>query len=74
MCKHEEKKCPRCNTPFECRVGDITHCQCYGITLTDEEKSFIEERYPDCLCRNCLVELKQRYTLFKEKYFVNGDR
>jgi len=74
MCKHEEKKCPRCNNPFECKVGDVMHCQCYGITFTTEEKAFIEERYADCLCRNCLLELKQRYTLFTEKYFANGSR
>jgi hypothetical protein len=74
MCKHEEKKCPRCQQPFECRVGDISHCQCTGLSFTAEEKAFIEERYTDCLCRSCLIELKQRSTLFKEKYFVNGDR
>jgi hypothetical protein len=74
MCKHEEKKCPRCQTPIECKVGDITHCQCFGISFTVEEKKFIEERYTDCLCRNCLQELKQRDTLFKEKFFVHGDK
>ena len=74
MCKHEQKTCPRCQAPFECKVGDVMHCQCNGITFTNEEKAFIEERYTDCLCRNCLMELKQRYTLFKEKYFQNGSR
>ena len=69
MCKHEEKSCPRCNAPFECKVGDITQCQCYGIKLTPEERTFIEDRYKDCLCRKCLEELKQRTILFKEKYF-----
>jgi hypothetical protein len=72
MCKHEQKTCPRCLAPFECKVGDVMHCQCYGITFTTDEKSFIEQRYTDCLCRNCLLELKQKYTLFKEKYFING--
>jgi hypothetical protein len=60
MCKHEEKKCPRCEQPFECKVGDIAHCQCYGILFTPEEKAFIEQRYDECLCRNCLLELKIR--------------
>lgn len=58
MCKHEEKYCPRCRAPFECKVGDIAQCQCYGVALTLEEKAFMEERYEDCLCRNCLMELK----------------
>lgn len=74
MCKHEEKNCPRCQAPFECKVGDVSHCQCFGITFTVEEKQFIEERYADCLCRNCLIELKQRDTLFKEKFYTHGHR
>ena len=69
MCKHEAKQCPRCANSFECKVGDIAHCQCYIIALSTEEKAFIEERYNDCLCSNCLQELKQRYVFFIEKYF-----
>lgn len=74
MCKHEEKKCPRCNGSFECKVGDVTHCQCFGIQFTTEEKALIEERYSDCLCRICLLELKQRDTFFKEKFFTHVNR
>jgi hypothetical protein len=70
MCRHEEKNCPRCGTKFECKPGSITECQCYGITLNDEERAFIEERYNDCLCRSCLLELKSRYVFFNEKYFL----
>ena len=60
---HETKTCPRCNNNFECKAGDIAHCQCSNIKLNIEEKSFIEERYDDCLCINCLTELKNSYTL-----------
>ena len=74
MCKHEEKPCPRCQQRFECKAGDVVHCQCYGIMLTTEERAFIEERYNDCLCRNCLLELKQRYILFREKYFMHDGK
>ncbi len=70
MCMHEEKICPRCGTGFECKLGSITECQCYGIALNNEERAFIEVRYNDCLCRNCLLELKSRYIFFKEKYFL----
>ena len=74
MCKHEEKSCPRCHSAFECKVGDITHCQCSGITMTDSEKQFIAERYTDCLCRKCLLELKQPEVLFSEKYFSRAGK
>lgn len=69
---HEVKACPRCNYAFECKAGDITQCQCYGIQLSLEERAFIEDRYKDCLCANCLLQLKNRYLLFKEKYLFNS--
>jgi hypothetical protein len=72
MCRHEEKFCPRCGAKFECKPGAVTTCQCYGITLSYEEKAFIEDRYKDCLCRDCLLELKDRYIFFKEKFLFNG--
>lgn len=59
MCKHEEKYCPRCQSAFECKVGAVTQCQCSGIGLSPEERQFIADRYQDCLCRKCLLELKQ---------------
>jgi len=74
MCKHEEKYCPRCKAAFECKVGGIAQCQCFGIGLTPEEKAFLENRYEDCLCRQCLLELKQRAILFREKYFIHAGR
>ena len=71
MPQHELKACPRCNTSFECKAGDINHCQCRNISLSIEEVAFIETRYEDCVCFNCLLQLKNRYTLFKEKYLFN---
>lgn len=66
---HEQKICPRCAKGFVCKVGDICQCECTTIILTLEEQAFIENRYNDCLCTNCLKDLKNKYTLFKEKYF-----
>ncbi len=61
MSKHESKHCPRCSNLFECKPGNITQCQCYWIHFTEEEKRFVEASYADCLCSNCLVELKNEY-------------
>jgi hypothetical protein len=74
MCKHEEKYCPRCRSAFECKAGDIAQCQCAGVSLTVAEKQFIAERWTDCLCRKCLLELKQPEVFFKEKYFPHAGR
>ncbi|MFT3825753.1 MAG: cysteine-rich CWC family protein [Chitinophagaceae bacterium] len=72
MCRHEEKKCSRCGKPFECKVGNVTQCHCSNIDLTDEQRSFIAQRYQDCLCHQCLLDLKQGYVLFKEKFLQHG--
>jgi len=74
MCKHEEKKCPRCGGGFECKVGDIVKCQCYGIELSAAEETFIKSKYNDCLCRNCLLQLKQRYQFFVEQKDLYSNR
>jgi Cysteine-rich CWC len=61
MCQHETKHCGRCQAPFECKVGNILECQCYGVALTDEQKVFIGENYSDCLCRACLEAIKLEF-------------
>ncbi|HAO47302.1 MAG TPA: cysteine-rich CWC family protein [Ferruginibacter sp.] len=66
MHKHEVKNCPRCHAAFECKAGSITQCQCSSIRLVDEERIYVESRYEDCLCINCLVFLQQEYAVFKE--------
>jgi hypothetical protein len=61
MHKHEHKYCPRCNVLFECKVGNITQCQCYNIHLKTEEQAYINGVYPDCLCANCIKEVRSEY-------------
>ncbi|MDF2380007.1 cysteine-rich CWC family protein [Nostoc ellipsosporum NOK] len=68
MSCHEQRKCPRCGNGFECKPGNITECQCFGIALTDEQRSWIEQKYSDCLCRDCLQHLQQQVNLFREKH------
>jgi hypothetical protein len=58
MCQHENKHCGRCQGSFECKVDNILECQCYGVSMSDEEKAFIAEKYSDCLCRACLEAIK----------------
>lgn len=65
---HEPKICPRCSQEFVCKVGDIANCQCSSISLSAEERAFVEDRYQDCLCINCLKDLKNKYVFFSEKF------
>ncbi|MCF3110485.1 cysteine-rich CWC family protein [Niabella sp. CC-SYL272] len=61
MCQHEDKYCPRCKQPFECKVGSILLCQCSTVSLNNEERDFIFKQYEDCLCAECLKALKAQY-------------
>ncbi len=66
---HKIKNCPHYSQVIPCRMGDIGHCDSTRIHLSLEEKAFVEDRYHNCLCLNCLKDLKNKYVLFKEKYF-----
>ncbi|MBK6828509.1 MAG: cysteine-rich CWC family protein [Chitinophagaceae bacterium] len=68
MCQHETRECPRCRQAFECKPGNITQCQCYGIVVTAEQRAFMDQRYQDCLCRDCLQYLSVELNYFKERY------
>ncbi len=36
-------------------------CQCSTIKLKPEELEFIQSKFEDCLCANCMKELKAEY-------------
>ncbi|HEY9045495.1 MAG TPA: cysteine-rich CWC family protein [Ohtaekwangia sp.] len=59
--KHEQKKCPRCQTAFECKVGSITLCQCSTVTLREDERNYMRENFTDCLCAACMVAMQKEY-------------
>ena len=57
MAKHEVKSCPRCEKPFECKVNNITQCQCYGLQISEATQEYLQQTQYDCLCAKCLQEL-----------------
>ena len=66
MSVHETKYCERCKEVFECKPGNITQCQCYGLILSDAAKQYIAGRYEDCLCPICLEEISSEFTAAKD--------
>ncbi|MEO6734703.1 MAG: cysteine-rich CWC family protein [Ferruginibacter sp.] len=60
---HENKNCPGCGISFECKVGNITQCQCYGINLSNDEQQFISKQFTDCLCSGCINALRAKYNI-----------
>ncbi|TXK51295.1 cysteine-rich CWC family protein [Pontibacter qinzhouensis] len=68
MPNHEHKTCPRCQQPFECKVGSILLCQCSVVRLTEAERDYLHTRYSDCLCASCMKVLQ---TEFNVRQFEN---
>ncbi|NJN35088.1 MAG: cysteine-rich CWC family protein [Saprospiraceae bacterium] len=60
--KHEEKICERCGTHFECKLGNITNCQCSIVQTTEATRLFLEKTDFDCLCRTCLAAINEKIT------------
>ncbi|MAC04070.1 MAG: hypothetical protein CL671_05660 [Balneola sp.] len=60
-----KQKCPRCKKGFECKANSISECQCSTVTLTEENRAFISNKFEDCLCVECLKEIKAGKDNFK---------
>lgn len=59
--KHETVGCPRCGTAFECKVGSINLCQCVAVQLNEEQRNYVRSQFANCLCANCLREVRTEY-------------
>ena len=67
--KHEIRVCKRCGSRFECRVGDVSNCQCANISLSDATRKFLDNTYFGCLCANCLTEIESNVLALKGNSF-----
>ncbi len=54
------KTCARCGATFVCKVNDLPHCQCIGVSLSPGTLDKLKDVYNDCLCSRCLKELAGR--------------
>ncbi|MBK9484271.1 MAG: hypothetical protein IPO01_03325 [Chitinophagaceae bacterium] len=43
-------------------------CQCSVIQLSSEERVYVESKFEDCLCIDCLAALQNEYVFLKEKH------
>ncbi|MGE0562246.1 MAG: cysteine-rich CWC family protein [Flavobacteriales bacterium] len=57
--KITEKKCSKCGELFGCQNLE-RGCWCENHQLTTEQLTYLKENYDNCLCENCILELKIR--------------
>lgn len=72
MPTHESKNCLRCNIPFECKVGSINLCQCSKVELSFAELEYVNSKYDDCLCYDCLKVLQEEFASFTTAKHINN--
>jgi hypothetical protein len=48
-----QQTCPACGRAFTCGVS-LRGCWCAGVTLSDEQRAVLRQRYDLCLCPACL--------------------
>lgn len=54
------KTCERCGGSFECLPEDIVNCSCSKINLEQQVREYLNCKYKDCLCSNCLIYLTKK--------------
>jgi len=59
----QQKNCPRCQKVFLCKPNVIEDCQCCGVTLEKRHHDYLAQEYSDCLCIECLKEIKKEVDL-----------
>ena len=70
MPRHESKQCPRCQSGFECKVGAVWQCQCSRVELSAEQLEYIRAQYADCLCYECLEDLRAEYNFLSHHHKI----
>lgn len=61
--KHEQLHCPRCKKEFVCNPFNIGSCNCSKIELSYDETQYISGQFNNCVCNQCLLELKYEFYL-----------
>lgn len=65
------KTCSRCGVTFECKVNDVSNCQCSELTISKEAYELISKTHQDCLCKACLEQLNYMVKTGANKPFPN---
>ena len=55
-----KKICERCKKDFEC--NNSKNCWCSSVELSEWLAKYLKKNYTDCLCKNCLLQLKIVYS------------
>ncbi len=64
-----EKVCPCCKMSFVCRNDRILECWCLNEPMDSCFRSFLAERFSDCLCANCITGFRK--TFFNNEHPIN---
>ena len=55
--KYESKECANCGKLHVC-TGTV-HCPCFDVEVSEEILDYIAIHFDECLCNDCMEELKK---------------
>ena len=58
-----EKQCERCGATFQCTLNGS--CWCMTTHFSEKVREYIAGLYDDCLCENCVTEIKAMFEIPK---------
>ena len=54
----KQKKCPSCGKVFTC--SGESDCWCESVQIHKREFLILNEKYTDCICKDCLNEYAEK--------------
>lgn len=62
----KNKKCPKCGRFFTCTMS--INCWCMVTDVPQIVKDHMAKHYQDCLCADCISELKEYFLTQNKAY------
>jgi hypothetical protein len=63
LSKYAPKECAKCGKLHIC-TGTV-HCPCFDVKVSEEILDFIAIHFDECLCNDCMEELKNELVFIK---------
>ena len=69
-----EKVCPRCRESFVCRNDQIEECWCFTEPLSSGFRSFLADKFQDCLCVGCIAGLRRNFIIYEQQFNLENEK
>ncbi|TDS60151.1 cysteine-rich CWC family protein [Myroides indicus] len=61
--------CTHCKKSLECKVDNISECECSNVPVSNDTRLFLSQTYHKCLCSACLSKIEKMIQYAKVNEF-----